>query len=77
MKEGVSVVRLSSNYQFKFFDCGNQDLNDFLLVDAKDYVKRLLSVSNDRISIPDSDKATWRRIKKLFHIKNIGAITLL
>lgn len=92
MKESVSIVRLSSDYQFKPFDCGNQDLNDFLLVDAKEYAKRLLSVtyvlemeqeivayfsvSNDRISIPDSDKATWRKIKDAlndalsFYIKN-------
>lgn len=57
-------------------------MNDFLLQDARDYAKRLLSVtyivetddeiiayfsvSNDKISIPDSDKATWRRIKSKF-----------
>lgn len=89
MKNGISVVRLSSDYQFKSFDCGNSDLNDFLLLDAKGYAKRLLSVtyileteneivayfsvSNDRISIPDSDKATWRKIKASFpHRKHRG-----
>ena len=44
MKEGTRVIRLSQDYIFKAFDCGNQDLNDFLLQDAKEYDKRLLSV---------------------------------
>ncbi len=82
MTDNIQVVRLTQDYQFKSFDCGNQDLNDFLLTDAKNYASRLLSVtyilendddivayfsvSNDKIAIPDSDKATWRRIKKLF-----------
>lgn len=60
----------------------NQDLNNFLLTDSKPYAKKLLSVtyiletdeeiaayfsvSNDKISVPDSDKATWRKIKSLF-----------
>ena len=56
-------------------------MNDFLLSDSKPYLKKLLSVtyiletdddivayfsvSNDKISVPDSDKATWRKIKAL------------
>ena len=82
MTDNIRVVRLTQDYQFKSFDCGNQDLNDFLLSDSKPYLNKLLSVtyilendedivayfsvSNDKISIPDSDKATWRRIKSLF-----------
>ena len=78
----MQFIRLTDNYQFKAFDCGNSDLNDFLLSDAKNYAKRLLSVtylieneneiiaffsvSNDRISIRESDKAVWRKIKKEF-----------
>lgn len=78
----IKIVRLTDTYQFKSFDCGNKDLNDFLFVDSKNYQKKLLSVtyilqtekdivayfsvSNDKISIPDSDKSTWRRIKKTF-----------
>lgn len=78
----MRVIRLSEDYRFKPFDCGNEDLNDFLLHDAKLYAAKLLSVtyiietdneivaffsvSNDKISIPDSDKATWRKIKSLF-----------
>ncbi len=82
MTDNIRVVRLTQDYQFKSFDCGNQDLNDFLLSDSKPYLNKLLSVtyilendddivayfsvSNDKISIPDSDRATWRRIKALF-----------
>ena len=64
------------------FDCGNQDLNDFLMNDSKHYQQKLLSVTyvletddkiagyfsvlNDKISIAESDKATWRKIKSVF-----------
>lgn len=50
-------------------------MNDFLLSDSKPYLKKLLSVTyiletDDDIvayfSVPDSDKATWRKIKALF-----------
>lgn len=76
------IVRLTPDYIIKPFDCGNVDLNDFLFHDAKDYGRRLLavtylleddinllayfSVSNDRISINESDRATWRKIKREF-----------
>lgn len=82
MPENIKIVRLSDDYIIGDFDCGNNDLNDFLLHDAKNYANRLLavtyllvndtetlaffSVSNDRISIKESDKAIWRRIKKEF-----------
>lgn len=82
MPNGRIIVRLTQDYAIKPFDCGNPDLNDFLLNDAKAYAKHLLavtylleddaellaffSVSNDRISINESDKATWRKIKKEF-----------
>lgn len=83
----MRLIRLTEDYVFKPFDCGEKDLNEFLLCDSKNYLKRLVSVtyiietdnrivaffsvSNDRISISDSDKATWRKIKKLFpHAKH-------
>lgn len=82
MQADMRVIRLSEDYEFKSFDCGNEDLNDFLLHDAKPYAAKLLavtyiietdneivaffSVSNDKIAIPDSDKATWRKIKSVF-----------
>ena len=82
MTDNIRVVRLTQDYEFKSFDCGNQDLNNFLLTDSKPYAKKLLSVtyiletdeeiaayfsvSNDKIYVPDSDKATRRKIKSLF-----------
>ena len=78
----MRIIRLTPDYQFGSFDCGEPDLNDFLLTDAKEYASRLLTVtyliesndeiaaffslSNDRISLSESDKATWRRIKYAF-----------
>lgn len=78
----MKIVRLTQEHLFKPFYCGEGDLNDFLLQDAKEYAKGLLAVtyvieddamtvaffslSNDRISISESDKATWRRIRSSF-----------
>ena len=78
----MRIVRLTQEHTFKPFDCGEDDLNDFLLQDAKQYAKGLLAVtyviedddmtvaffslSNDRISLAESDKATWRRIRNSF-----------
>lgn len=82
MFEKFSVIRLQEDTRLSSFDCGNKDLNNFLLGDAKDYMKRLLpvtylikdgekivgyfSLSNDKISVPDSDKSTWRKLRKVF-----------
>lgn len=81
--EGMKIVRLTQESEIKPFDCGNDDLNDFLLNNAKDYsVHRLavtylleladetigyFSVSNDKLSINESDKSTWRKIKHVFN----------
>ena len=39
------VKRINSEHVFKPFDCGNQDLNDFLLNDSKMYLENLLAVT--------------------------------
>ena len=78
----MKIVRLTQEHYFKPFDCGEGDLNEFLLQDSKQYAKGLLAVtyviedeestvaffylSNDRISLSESDKATWRRIRASF-----------
>ena len=79
----MKIVRLTQDYIFQEgFDCGNKDLNDFLLNDSKRYLKSRLavtyiiedddhtvgyfSVSNDKLTIREVDKSSWRRIKKLF-----------
>lgn len=67
---GSSLIRLSSDHEIKPFDCGDSDLNDFLLNDAKLYFQHLLTVTyiletstqtigfysllNDKISIDDA-----------------------
>ena len=78
----MKIVRLTDEHVFKPFDCGEEDLNAFLLKDAKFYAQGLVAVtyivededmtvaffslSNDRISLSESDKATWRRIRNSF-----------
>lgn len=79
----LQIVRLTQDYNLKEFDCGDPDLNEFLLNDAKDYQKGLIAVtylvkyhdelagyfslSNDKLSVKDSDKSNWRKVKNLFH----------
>lgn len=63
----MKIVRLTEEHVFKPFDCGEEDLNAFLLKDAKFYAQGLVAVtyivededmtvaffslSNDRISL--------------------------
>ena len=79
----MKVLRLTQDYTFKDFDCGNKDLNDFLLYDSKNYLASRLavtyviesdedivgyfSVSNDKLTVREVDKSSWRRIKQLFY----------
>ena len=78
----MKLQRLTQDYIFKDFDCGNEDLNDFLFNDSKRYMKSRLAVtyiiesedttigyfslSNDKLTIREVDKSSWRRIKQLF-----------
>ena len=80
--QAMRIVRLDDEYHFKHFDCGDNDLNEFLLKDAKDYQRRLLAVTylieneddivayfslaNDKISLNESNKSVWRKIKRNF-----------
>jgi len=41
----VRLVRLTQEHDFKPFDCGNTDLNNFLIEDSKYNLKYLLSVT--------------------------------
>lgn len=40
-EQKVKITPLTKDYIFKDFDCGNQDLNEFLLNDSKVYLKHL------------------------------------
>ena len=39
----LQFVRLTPDFEFTEFDCGHDDLNDFLLNDAKEYQKGLIA----------------------------------
>lgn len=80
--QNMRMLRLSEEHKFKPFDCDNKDLNEFLLNDSKDYLKKLLAVTyvlespeetiayfslaNDKISLLESNRSVWRKIKKSF-----------
>lgn len=74
--------RLNGNFMSKAFDCGDEDLNDYLFSDALNYQNQLLAVtyykalkneiifyfslSNDKISSIETSNAFWRAVKKIF-----------
>jgi hypothetical protein len=74
------IIRLTHDHEILPFDCGDADLNDFLLNDAKPHDDSLLSVTylieqdgktvaffsmlNDKISMEDTDSKN--QWKKLF-----------
>lgn len=43
--EGAQFVRLTNEHEIKPFDCKDDDLNEYLLVDAKLYLNQLLAVT--------------------------------
>lgn len=40
-----SIIRLRQDYDIKPFDCGDDDLNDFLLNESKNYLGQLIAVT--------------------------------
>ncbi len=82
MHSSIPLKRLTEDHQFLPFDCGDSDLNEFLLVNAKQYQEELLAVtyyletdsetvlffslSNDKITSIETKKSFWRRIRNLF-----------
>ena len=86
----MEIIKLIAGYQMRPFDCGDADLNGFLLNDAKEYaIKELAftfilenedeivayySLLNDKISKQETDKASWRKLKKRFpHQKHFNS----
>jgi len=79
------IVRLNNDTEIESFESGNEDLNYFLLNDAKDYLTSLLSItytlqndtdivayyclSNDRLSQQAEDKSIWNKINRLISNK--------
>lgn len=76
---GTNLVRLEADHVIKPFNCGDEDLNDFCLNDAKDSLSNLLTVTyllenatstiaffsllNDKITKKDSDSGTFLGIR--------------
>ena len=42
---GLSLIKVTTDTIIKPFDCGDEDLNNFLVSKAKDYQKELLAVT--------------------------------
>ena len=76
----MRLVKLTEIAEIKPFDCGDQDLNEFLYDDARFYNEQMLahtyileedsetvayfSLLNDKISQTDLDKSLWRKLRK-------------
>lgn len=82
MDNPLPFERLSGNRPLLPFDCGDEDINDFLVAKAWDYHEELLAVTyflednertvfyftllNDKVTALELSKGFWRRIKALF-----------
>lgn len=82
MPLSIPLKRLTEGHTFLPFDCGDSDLNEFLLVNAIQYQEQLLAVtyyleteedtvlffslSNDKITSIENKKSFWRKIRGLF-----------
>jgi len=76
------ISLLTSDYEMKSFDCGDADLNDFLMNDAKQFAEKRIantyiledesrivayfSLLNDKVSKTDASNSAWKKLKKLF-----------
>jgi predicted GNAT family N-acyltransferase len=76
----VDIVKLEENLSIQSFESEDKDLNDFLLNDAKNYLKSLLAVtyllqigdetvayfslSNDNLMKNDDEKSVWNKINR-------------
>ncbi|MDE6341728.1 MAG: GNAT family N-acetyltransferase [Muribaculaceae bacterium] len=78
----MELLKLSSDTDLSGFDCGDEDLNDFLVEDAKgfldkriatsyilkdgDYIVAYFCLLNDKISRQDVTNSQWKKIKGAF-----------
>lgn len=78
----MELIRLTADYDMKPFDCGDADLNGFLMEDAKLFLNKKLAhtfiledegmivayfcLLNDKISKVNVAKGAWRKVKKSF-----------
>ena len=80
----MELIRLSYTLPIHSFDCGDEDLNNFLLEDAKPFLEKRIANSfvlmdndriaayfcllNDKISRQEVTNSQWKKIKNNFPI---------
>lgn len=78
----MELIKVDAGYEMKPFDCGDSDLNGFLLNDAKPCADAKIAntfvieedgkifayfcLLNDKISKVDTSKGVWRKVKRKF-----------
>lgn len=78
----MEIIKLTDDYELKPFDCGDADLNGFLMNDAKPFSGKRIGntyivedkgkiiayfcLLNDKISKQNVANGTWRKVKKSF-----------
>ena len=78
----MNIVPLTIDYALTAFDCGDSDLNEFLLEDAKHFLEKRIAntyiledegcvaayfcLLNDKVSRQEITNSRWRRIKDSF-----------
>lgn len=78
----MNVIRLTTDYELTEFDCGDSDLNDFLVEDAKNFLAKRIAntfllvdegrivayfcLLNDKVSRVEVTNSRWKKIKDSF-----------
>lgn len=78
----MKLIRLTKDTIIKSFDCGDADLNDFILNDAKAFLSKRIaytfliidgenivayfSLLNDKVAKTDAANNTWRKLRRSF-----------
>ena len=78
----MKLIRLTPEYEFNDFDCGDDDLNEFLYEDAKKFLEKRIAntfileddghiaayfcLLNDKISRLEVTNSRWKSIKDSF-----------
>lgn len=81
----MKLVKLTPDTQLIGFDCGDEDLNNFLIEDAKCFLDKRIATSyiledennivayfcllNDKISRQDITNSQWKKIKGAFPVR--------